>query len=91
MIEKIQGNRLAVLPEPPKALSPSGIAYPKPQYEEIISGEVIDVGTGMPGYPLGFSIGDTVYFRHSGAMPIKFGGMECIVIDVMDVFKRDHK
>lgn len=90
MIEKMQGNRLAVLPEPPKEFSPSGIRYATPQYSEIISGEVLCVGTGMPGYPLDFTVGDTVHFRFSGGMPIKFGGVDCLAIDVADIFKRDY-
>lgn len=57
------GNFIIVKPDAPKAFQ-NGIAIPERsrRHGEFCRGEVLAVGTGMPGYPLPYKIGEFVTF-----------------------------
>lgn len=101
------GNLLAVVPDPPKVFNEFGFPLPKHIKEseaglaipisyqkqgELTWGEVVGVGTGMPGYPLDraeggkFAIGDRVQFRTGSAMEIKINGTDSLSVNINDVF-----
>jgi co-chaperonin GroES (HSP10) len=93
--EEVQGNHLAIKPDAPKAIE-NGLVIPETarRHGAVTRGEIIAVGTGLPGHPLTdkFKEGDFVTFRTDSAIVdpvIMVGGESVWLVNILNVYTKE--
>lgn len=84
---RLLGDRVALIPDPKKKITESGIVIPDTHEERLMTGQVVAVGPGKKDMPAMFmKIGDKVIFNKDAGIDIEFEGQDLRIIRGIDIY-----